>query len=95
MTQSQQHAVAVGFLHILQAHQDVYERWIVIPKDDMVAIGALIQQEVGLAQAPEAADLQAMADYVDAHLKDQTAAIQSANSDAPKHVGFVVATQQS
>lgn len=95
MTQSQQHAVAAGFIHILQTHHDVYERWIKIPKDDYTAIGKLIQQEVGLAQAPTKDDLHAMAAYIDSHLKEQTSAIQAANANAPHHVGFMIATQQS
>lgn len=95
MMQSQQHAVAAGFIHILQTHHEVYERWIIVPKDDFAAIGKLIQDEVGLATAPDEPDLRAMAAYIDAHLKEQTQAIQSANSDAPKHIGFAALTQQS
>lgn len=95
MTESQRHAVAAGFLHILHVHHDVYERWIKIPKDDAPAIGKLIQEEMGLAKAPDKADLDAMAAYIDAHLKEQTEAIRHTNSNAPHHVGFLVLTQQS
>lgn len=94
MTESQRHAAAAGFIHILQTHQEVYDRWIKIPKDDYAAIGKLIQDEVGLAKAPDETDLRAMAAYIDSHLKEQTQAIQRANSNAPKHVGFAVVTQQ-
>jgi hypothetical protein len=95
MTESQRHGIAAGFLHILQTHSDVYDRWIKIPKDDAAKIGALIREEMGLSQAPDAADLAAMASYIDAHLKTQVEKIQAANANAPKHVGFVLVTQQS
>jgi hypothetical protein len=95
MTESQRHGVAAGFLHLLQTHHDVYDRWIKIPKDDAAQIGALIREEMGLSQAPDKADLEAMASYIDAHLKDQVEKIQAANTNAPKHVGLVLATQQN
>lgn len=95
MTESQRHAVAAGFLHILQTHHEVYERWVKIPKDDDAAIGKLIQDEMGLAKAPDKADLHAMATYIDSHLHDQVEKIQAANTNAPKHVGLIMATQQS
>jgi hypothetical protein len=95
MTESQRHGIAAGFLHILQTHHDVYERWIVIPKDDAAKIGALIREEMHLASVPDAQDLAAMASYIDAHLKTQVEQIQAANANAPKHVGFVSSTQQS
>lgn len=95
MTESQRHGIAAGFLHLLQTHPDVYDRWIKIPKDDAAKIGALIREEMHLSQMPDKADLNAMAAYIDAHLKDQVEKIQAANSNAPRHVGFVAATQQS
>ncbi len=95
MTESQRHAVAAGFLHILHVHRDVYDKWIRIPKDDYAAIGKLIKEEMNLATAPDQADLHVMATYVDQHLKDQTSAIQAANANAPRHVGMIALMQQN
>ena len=95
MTESQRHGIAAGFLHILHAHHGVYERWIAIPKDDAAKIGGLIREELGLAHAPDKADLEAMAKYIDAHLKEQVGKIQEAHANAPKHVGLILAMQQS
>jgi hypothetical protein len=95
MTEIQRHAIAAGFLHVLHVHNDLFERWMRIPKDDYTAIGELLKNEMGLAQAPDKDDLQAMAAYIDAHLKSDVAAIQEAHENAPKHVGFMTVTQQS
>lgn len=95
MTESQRHGVAAGFLHVLQTHAQVYEKWMHIPKDDYKALGALIKEEMGLSAAPDASDLHAMATYIDAHLKGQVSAIQSANANAPRHVGFIAVMQQN
>jgi hypothetical protein len=94
MTESQRHGVAAGFLHILQTHHEVYERWMAIPKDDAARIGALIREEMSLAQAPDRADLEAMATYIDAHLKEHVDKIQEAHANAPRHVGMILLTQQ-
>jgi len=95
VTESQQHGVAAGFLHILQTHSQVYEKWMHIPKDDYLSIGTLIKEEMGLSTAPDVSDFHAMATYVDAQLKGQVSAIQSANANAPRHVGFLAAMQQN
>jgi hypothetical protein len=95
MTESQRHGIAAGFLHILQTHDDVYKRWMATPKNDAEKIGALIREEMGLKEAPDKPDLDAMAKYIDAHLKDQVEKIQAANKDAPKHVGLITVTQQN
>ena len=89
MTESQRHAVAAGFLHILHAHPEVYERWIAIPQGDVAATGKLIHKELGLAQEPSSEDLEAMARYIDGHLKTQVEQIQAAHVNAPRHVGFI------
>lgn len=95
MTDTQQRAVAAGFMHVLQTHADVYAQWEKIPKDDYAAIGKLIQDTMGLAQTPSQADIHAMASYVDAHLKEDVATVQAANANAPRHVGFIAMMQQS
>lgn len=95
MTETQQRAVAAGFLHALQSSPDLYAQWQGIAKDDFVAIGSLVQKTLGLHESPTKADLHAMASYVDANLKDQVAIVQAANENAPRHVGFIVLMQQS
>jgi hypothetical protein len=95
MTETQRHAVAAGFLHVLQTKPDVYAQWMKIAKDDYAGIGKLIQDTMGLAQTPSKDDLNAMAAYVDAHLQDQVSAIQEADTNAPRHVGFMVLTTQN
>lgn len=95
MTDTQRRAVAAGFLHALQASPDVYQEWNGIAKDNYAAIGTLIQKTVGLAQAPSAADIQAMAQYVDAHLQQHVEAIRAEHDDAPHHVGFIGLMQQN
>jgi hypothetical protein len=86
MTESQRHAVAAGFLHILHAHPEVYERW--ITKGDAATTAKLIQDELGLAQPPTKEDLEVMARYIDTHLKMQVEQIRAAHTNAPRHVGF-------
>jgi hypothetical protein len=87
MTERQRHAVAAGFRHILHEHHEVYEQWMTIPKDDVVAMGALIREEIALAQTPSKDDLSAMARYIDANLKTQGAQIQAAYI-TPRHAGI-------
>ena len=95
MTDTQRRAVAAGFLHALQSSPEVYNEWSGIKKDDYGAIGALIQKTVGLAQQPTQDDIHAMAKYIDSHLQEHVAAIKAEHDDAPRHVGFVAAMQQS
>ena len=94
MTETQRHAVAAGFLHVLQTKPDVYAQWMKIAKDDYAGIGKLIQDTMGLAQAPGKDDLTEMANYVDAHLQTQVGQIQAADANAPRHVGFFVLMNQ-
>jgi hypothetical protein len=94
MTDVQQKAVAAGFLHALQVTPALYQEWQGIAKDNYAAIGALIQKTMGLATAPSADDLHAMAAYIDAHLQAQVAQMQEADPNAPRHVGYLVLTTQ-
>lgn len=95
MTDVQQRAIAAGFLHALHTTPALFTEWNAIPKDDAVAIGALIQKTMGLTSAPAKADLDAMATYIDAHLGDQVAAFRKSNPQAPSHVGEIFLTQQN
>ena len=95
MTDVQQRSIAAGFLHALQTTPALYQEWNAIPKDDAVAIGALIQKTMGLAQAPSVDDLNAMAAYVDKNLGDQVKALQASNPDMPSHVGSMFLMQQN
>lgn len=93
MTDSQRHAVAAGFVHILAKHANVYERYSKV-RGNPAAMGKLIQEEMALAHAPDEADLRAMETYIDEDLKEQTEAIRRANQNAPRQVGFVGGTTQ-
>ena len=94
MTETQQRAIAAGFLHALETSPDLYHEWQAIAKDNLDAIGALVQKTMGLQTAPTKSDLDAMANYVDAALKSNVASIQAANANAPRHVGFIVFLMQ-
>lgn len=94
MTDSQRHAIAAGFAHILAKHAEVYERYIKV-RGNPAAMGKLIQEEMALAQAPDEADLRAMETYTDEDLKEQTEAIRRANRNAPHQVGYIGGTTQA
>jgi hypothetical protein len=95
MTDSQRKAVAAGFLHALSVDQDVAKEWMATKKDDHAAVGALIQKTMGLATAPSTDDINAMAQYVDSHLKDHTEKIAQAHPGAAHAVGFIAIMQQN
>jgi hypothetical protein len=92
MTESQRHGIAAGFLHVLEAHHDIYERWAKMPKE-AVGIGKLIQHEMGLASPPDKADLHAMQMYIDARLKDEVGKIRHVHANVPKVVGIGVGAE--
>lgn len=95
MTDTQRRATAAGFLHALQTSPDVYQEWSGIAKDNYAAIGALVQKTMGLSQAPSQADIEAMAQYIDAQLSQHVDAIKAQHDDAPHHVGFIAMMQQN
>ena len=95
MTDVQRHATAAGFLHVLHTSPDVFKEWNAIKKDDYAALGKLIQKTVGLAETPSPADIQAMASYIDASLKEEAQKFHQAHADAPHHVGSIAMMQQS
>jgi len=88
-----QRAAAAGFLHALKTSPPVFDEWMKTPKDDPVAIGALVQKTLGLAQPPNQTELRAMALHVDGSLHDQVRAVQAVNPSSPNHVGFILAMQ--
>lgn len=94
MTSVQHRAIAAGFLHALQTTPALFQQWNALAKDDDAAIGALVQETCGLAAQPSKSDIESMAGYIDAHLKDQVAQLSSV-ADAPSHVGFIFLMQQT
>lgn len=95
MNEIQRRAVSAGFLHALQSSQELYDEWIALPKDDDAAIGGLVARTLNMAEPPDRDDLYAMARYVDANLQSSVDALQRANPNAPRHVGFMYAMQQN
>ncbi len=95
MTDVQQRAIAAGFLHALHTTPALFNEWNAIPKDDDVAIGALVQKTMGLSSAPTKADLTAMATYIDASLGEQVQAFRQSHPQAPSHVGDIFLMQQN
>jgi hypothetical protein len=94
MTETQRHATAAGFLHMLHKSSTVYKEWEGIKKDDYPALGKLIQKTVGLAETPSQADIHAMASYIDSQLKDEAGKFTAAHAGA-HHVGVIALMQQS
>jgi hypothetical protein len=94
MTEIQQRATAAGFLHALHTSPELFKEWMSEKKDDYAALGKLIQKTVGLAETPSAADIKAMASYIDAHLKTESDAFHKAHPEAPHHVGDIALMQQ-
>jgi len=95
MTEVQRHAAAAGFMHVLQKSPEVYAEWKAAKKDDYATIGKLVQKSVGLAETPSSADIQEMAKYVDAHLKEEADNFAKAHPDVQHHVGGFAMMQQS
>jgi hypothetical protein len=95
MNDIQQRATAAGFLHALHTSPEVYKEWSDAKQDDHAAVGKLVQKTVGLADAPGKSDLEAMAKYIDGHLKTEVGAFHAAHPAAPHHVGAVFLMQQS
>jgi len=95
MNAVQHHAAAAGFLHALHTSPEVFKEWSDAKKDDHAAIGKLVQKTLGLAQTPGKSDLEAMAKYIDAHLKTEASAFHAAHPAAPHHVGVAFLMQQS
>ena len=94
MTELQRRATAAGFLHALHTSTELYDEWSKTPKDDFAEIGKLIKKTMGSAETPTKADIEAMAAYVDAHLKDEVAEFHKKHPGGPHHVGIVALTQQ-
>jgi hypothetical protein len=67
MNQIQQEAVAAGFIQALYESEEVRNSWVASQSDGWVGLGALIQQTLGLAQTPSAADLAAMRTYSESY----------------------------
>ncbi|GAC1392919.1 MAG: hypothetical protein NVSMB31_11620 [Vulcanimicrobiaceae bacterium] len=92
MTEVQRRAAVAGFIHALKTSPDVLKEWVATPKHDDKAIGALIQKTLGLAQAPNRADIEAMEKHADEALEPHVKAAQE-SAGVPRSVGFFLATQ--
>jgi hypothetical protein len=95
MTDVQRQATAAGFLHVLHKSPEVFNEWNAAKKDDYATLGKLIQKSVGLAETPSAADIHAMASYVDQNLKNEADAFAKAHPNVEHHVGSLALMQQS
>jgi hypothetical protein len=71
MNQDQIKAHAAGFLHSLATNPTLAAQYQGAPSDEERA--QILGQHLGLAQAPSAGDLQAMAQYAGANLQDAVA----------------------
>lgn len=85
MATTQQTAIAAGFLHAL-SDPNVLAQW-QNAKSDTTKLCALIQQTLGLAHAPSAADLAAMRDYAEQNLQDEHADLLAKQPNGPHIVG--------
>lgn len=91
MANVQHAAIAAGFMHALH-DPETFAKWQAV-RNDPAAIGKLMQETLGLAQAPSAADIEAMREYAETHLRDQHEKIKEQNEDAPHTVGFAFTMQ--
>jgi hypothetical protein len=86
-------AIAAGFMHALR-DPAVYAAWEKIDKSDAAAVGAFVQQTLGLAQTPSASDLSTMATYADQHLAAEHEHVKGLQKGSPHNCGQYFSSQQ-
>ena len=91
MAMIQHAAIAAGFTHAL-SDPDTFARW-QAAQNDPVAIAKLIQETLGLAQPPSAADIEEMRKYTEQHLREEHQKLAAANTGVPHMVGFMYTMQ--
>ncbi|MHB8151538.1 MAG: hypothetical protein ACYDGW_03300 [Vulcanimicrobiaceae bacterium] len=90
MNDVQRKACAAGFIHALQQSPDLFRTWLKTPKNDAHAIGALVQQALGLAATPSHEDLTAMASHATGNLRPQLTALQTLDPAVPAENGIIM-----
>lgn len=91
MANIQHKAIAAGFIHALH-DPAVFAKW-EAAKDNPAALTKLIQETLGLAQAPSASDMDEMKAYAEQHLQDDHASLTEAQPNAPRTVGYMFTMQ--
>lgn len=84
-------AIAAGFMHAL-SDPSTFAKW-QAAQNDPAAIGKLIQETLGLAQPPSAADIEEMRKHAEDQLQDQHEKIKEQQSSVPHMVGFAFTMQ--
>ncbi|MDP9017636.1 MAG: hypothetical protein M3N19_04890 [Candidatus Eremiobacteraeota bacterium] len=99
MTPEQHEGIVAGFLHLLDRSESVRKNWLDTiqknaqksPPERAEALGELVKDTLGLAQAPTAHDIQKMLEHANSVLQDRVAKIK-AHGDVPQTVGSMFNT---
>jgi len=63
MNDVQRQAAAMGFIHALKQSEELRKELVRAYKENLAAVGRLVQKTLGLQSPPSAADLEAMRAY--------------------------------
>lgn len=94
MDRSQHAAAAKTFIEKLRSDQTIYQRWLVIDKNDRVAMAVFINETCQLQPPATADDVPYLAEHAQAYLTERSAEMTQAHEHAPTFMGMMVMTQQ-